>query len=95
VSFFLEERRFFFFSFCLAAGLGCVCVWEGSLWLRGLGVRITWKYIPFVPSAERQQKEKKKNSNKNLKWILSREICNWNSVSTTLCAAAVAANFLI
>ncbi len=45
VSFFLEERRFFFFPFCLAAGIGwvCVCVWEGSLWLRGLGMRITWK----------------------------------------------------
>jgi hypothetical protein len=26
VSFFLEERRFFFFSFCLAAGIRCVCV---------------------------------------------------------------------
>jgi hypothetical protein len=44
---------------------------------------------------EEQQKEKKKNSNKNLKWILSREICNWNPVSTTHCAAAIAANFLV
>ncbi len=34
--FFFEERRFFFFPFCLAAGIGCVCgrvvcgceVWE-------------------------------------------------------------------
>lgn len=92
--FFLKRGGFFSFLFVWLRVLG-VCVWEGSLWLRGLGVRITWKYIPFVPSAERQQKEKKKNSNKNLKWILSREICNWNSVSTTLCAAAVAANFLI
>jgi hypothetical protein len=44
---------------------------------------------------QQQQKEKKKNSNKNLKWILSREICNWNPVSTTHCAAAIAANFLV
>jgi hypothetical protein len=55
-----------------------------------------------VPRAQQQQeqqqqkqKEKKKNSNKNLKWILSWEICNWNPVSTTHCAAAVAANFLV